>query len=1304
MDNPINNKAIFSKKQVEVLREVRRENEKEGRSREGFLMKMNKLLKEETVSKCLMHICQKCLASKEIEMFVGYFKKENSLEGDQNMEAKEPSPSNPNDTIEEKSPALEETKFVGVKLADLSFLRISWQPFCQISKKLSRFKDKASFLMDLDSLSRHQRLEKIVSCKIPEMFAQISFALIYTSKFSQNQFVGPENPSSFHFLVKWEGLSHSELTWEPEFLLAQYSEEIRRFFILKIKEEEMKRGVPTSFPSYFKSKSLNSSSCFPRYSLAPEKLKWFSETLQKERSVIRDNIGFLEGFHMSLEFMNVLFSKKPDAPILVLSHSNLEKWESLLRNSHFSQMGIVSFFGDEDSLETIEELELFFNLKEKGKYPKFDILIADYKAISKNAAVFSEVVFNGVIFDQTDGVWCETWDPIRDFSVTHRLFLLGREMEGKIEDLLFWCFSVKKDFFEEVLRLLESVSSSRQDMAEMERHKGAKKPFLEAVGLFNSLKDEEKEKIHLIIESLIGKIRWRSTRRAQVLLEENSSKIKLVDLFLPMTQKQVELFQRETEKYRETIKEFKRECIVLPWFFRKLRLISDDPSLSPCSLASPLRFNEAPLKGEPRKDEMEIEKEGEKPVLSYKTVFASSLFKEIKGKFKRLLVLSHFEGMLDIVEEKLKEEHMAYLRIEPCQTNEETQKTLCEFSQKEGSKPVILLMRNDIEQIRNVGVRLEVDLVLAMDSGFNLSQTRRLEEALGSYPLVIGRVFCKESIEERIQSSEELSQWLKENQKESIPRKIIKSIISITTEPKLTQDEEKTETSKDETLQRGIRELVEALEEKKIRISRGEELEQKNMEVEENEADFEKLLEEFKEEMYEKIKEEMYEKIRKEKEAMKVTELLECFIEVQTKDPMLVEGGNCSVESYPEESEQRKSKQPKGKKLRKDWESKSLELQQRTSEASKDKKKKIVISFPHFSQRMKRSWSKKGQNKNKSLLPTSSKFTQKSTSFKKSKKTEEPNAELDFKSKLKLLGYDSFEKNPLLVVPKSKKKQDQLLNSKREEQIKKKEKRGHSGAPPLVLSPVERDNEREYLTSILKSMSTVRRKAILAMICSFGMDFSDIGDFWSKLCSSTEPFLFGFFKNHEGAKFQAFEYFLALIHVMKNHERLPKTVIDQWYFGLDIEEVNIKLISLTIVKIKYIRGFRKNPEEFCIDSEYYESKMIKSFLQNGENSSSLPFDCAEWTNYDDYCLLKGVFEFGFGNWARIISNESIWHKQITTQSQRRVLLHVLFNKIEGEEISYEEFQKNQPEDVSLYVQTWVKYQANNMMNLAYECS
>ena len=65
-------------------------------------------------------------------------------------------------------------------------------------------------------------------------------------------------------------------------------------------------------------------------------------------------------------------------------------------------------------------------------------------------------------------------------------------------------------------------------------------------------------------------------------------------------------------------------------------------------------------------------------------------------------------------------------------------------------------------------------------------------------------------------------------------------------------------------------------------------------------------------------------------------------------------------------------------------------------------------------------------------------------------------------------------------------------------------------------------------------------------------------------------------------------------------------------------------------------------------------------IKEDEKKKQFEYSLEPWNNYDDFCLLNGIFKHGFGNWETILDDENIWNKQ--TQNGGKIIL-ILIKKL-----------------------------------------
>lgn len=120
--------------------------------------------------------------------------------------------------------------------------------------------------------------------------------------------------------------------------------------------------------------------------------------------------------------------------------------------------------------------------------------------------------------------------------------------------------------------------------------------------------------------------------------------------------------------------------------------------------------------------------------------------------------------------------------------------------------------------------------------------------------------------------------------------------------------------------------------------------------------------------------------------------------------------------------------------------------------------------------------------------------------------------------------------------------------------------------------------------------------------------------------------------------------------------------------------------------------FGKRPEKFHIKIRAYPA-MIES-AEKAAQSRASPY---YWKPQDDYALVKGIFEKGFGEWDAIIDDETLWDvPQMNDKDGAPIpAWHFLFQKAEV----VANCPKNMDPTHRDFMKEYIKIRANLLIDL-----
>ncbi|KAL1832124.1 hypothetical protein ACET3Z_001775 [Daucus carota] len=276
--------------------------------------------------------------------------------------------------------------------------------------------------MDLDLIKQNSQVERVIAERV--------------SKDSLDDVV-PE------YLVKWQGLSYAEATWEKYLDISFAQEAIDEFKareaavaiqgkmvdVQRRKSKESLRKLDEQ-PEWLKGGKLRD------YQL--EGLNFLVNSWRNDTNVIlADEMG-LGKTVQSVSMLGFLQNAQQiHGPFLVVVPlSTLSNWAKEFRK-WLPQMNVIIYVGARASREVCQQYE-FYSDKKNGRGIKFDALLTTYEVLLKDKEVLSRLKWNYLMVDEAHRLKnseAALYITLAEFSTKNKLLITGTPLQNSVEEL-----------------------------------------------------------------------------------------------------------------------------------------------------------------------------------------------------------------------------------------------------------------------------------------------------------------------------------------------------------------------------------------------------------------------------------------------------------------------------------------------------------------------------------------------------------------------------------------------------------------------------------------------------------------------------------------------------------------------------------------------------------------------------------------------------------------------------------------------------------------------------------------------------
>lgn len=276
--------------------------------------------------------------------------------------------------------------------------------------------------MDLDIIKQNCQVERIIADRI--------------SKDDLGDVV-PE------YLVKWQGLSYAEATWEKDVDIAFAQAAIDEFKAREVSiavqgkmvEQQRTKGK-ASLRKLEEQPEWLSGGTLRDYQLQGLNFlvnSWLNDT----NVILADEMG-LGKTVQSVSMLGFLQNTQqiPGPFLVVVPLSTLANWAKEFRK-WLPDMNIIVYVGTRASREVCQQYE-FYNEKKVGRPIKFNALLTTYEVVLKDKAVLSKIKWIYLMVDEAHRLKnseAQLYTALLEFSTKNKLLITGTPLQNSVEEL-----------------------------------------------------------------------------------------------------------------------------------------------------------------------------------------------------------------------------------------------------------------------------------------------------------------------------------------------------------------------------------------------------------------------------------------------------------------------------------------------------------------------------------------------------------------------------------------------------------------------------------------------------------------------------------------------------------------------------------------------------------------------------------------------------------------------------------------------------------------------------------------------------